>query len=64
MVSLRLKGKWSIRHRQGFYSNYDDINLPFAGTHVTLNWYDPLLICITVWEKVLGLKGGEKAKGL
>jgi hypothetical protein len=25
MLSLKLKGKWSIRQRQGFHSNYDTI---------------------------------------
>ena len=46
MISLRLKGKWSIRQRQGFHSNSDGIIYPFAVTHITLNWYDPSLIFI------------------
>jgi hypothetical protein len=28
MISLRLKGKWSIWQRQGFYSNSDGITYP------------------------------------
>jgi hypothetical protein len=28
MISLRLKGKWSIRQRQGFHSNSDGITYP------------------------------------
>jgi hypothetical protein len=30
MISLRLKGKWSIRQRQGFHSNSDDIIYPLS----------------------------------
>jgi hypothetical protein len=28
MISLKLKGKWSIRQRQGFHSNSDGIIYP------------------------------------
>jgi hypothetical protein len=30
MISLRLKGKWSIRQRQGFHSNFDGITHPLS----------------------------------
>ena len=37
MISLRLKGKWSFRQRQGFHSNSDDIIYPLLLLPQTLN---------------------------
>jgi hypothetical protein len=30
MISVRLKGKWSIRQRQGFHSNSDGLIYPLS----------------------------------
>jgi hypothetical protein len=43
MLSLKLKGKWSIQHQQGFHSNSNGIIYPSPLLKVTLNWYDPSL---------------------
>jgi hypothetical protein len=73
-----LKGKWSLRQRQGFHSNSDGIIYPLSLCLHTLNWYNPSLIfTCTNGEKsieknekglsgspflVLNAKGGENIK--
>jgi hypothetical protein len=53
MISLRLKGKWSIRQRQDFHSTFVGIIYPLTITHVTLNWYNfSLIFLLPMWEKV------------
>jgi hypothetical protein len=57
MISLKLKGKWSIRQRQGFHSNSNGIIYPL-----------PLLMLVypfthVVGGKVLGPIRGELKKG-
>jgi hypothetical protein len=38
MISRRLKGKWSLRRRQGFHST---LSVSFTlRSHSTLNWYN------------------------
>jgi hypothetical protein len=54
ILSHRLKGKWSLRQRQGFHSNSDGIIYPLSLFLHTLNWYNPSLIfTCTNGEKVL-----------
>jgi hypothetical protein len=56
MLSLILKGKWSIRQRQGFHSNSDGIIYPLPLLRKTLNWYDPHSYFFYQW--------GRKYQGL
>jgi hypothetical protein len=57
---LELKGKWSIRQTQGFHSNSDGITYPLS-LLMSLSMVWPFTrIYITIWEQVLGPKGGEK----
>jgi hypothetical protein len=56
MISLRLKGKWSIWQRQGFYSNSDGITYPL-----------PLLVYLSfgiTFHSYFFTNGGESIKGL
>jgi hypothetical protein len=56
MISLRLKGKWSIRQRQDFHSNSDGIIYPL-----------PLLRKLSIGinsSLIFILPTGEKVKGL
>jgi hypothetical protein len=55
MISLRLKGKWSIRQRQGFHSNSDGIIYP-------LSVLMKLSIGMTL-HSYFFTNGGEKKKG-
>jgi hypothetical protein len=61
MISLRLKGKWSIQQRQGFHSNSDNITYPlsflmYLSISMALRSY-----FFTNGEKVLGesIKGSQ-----
>jgi hypothetical protein len=59
MISLRLEGKWSIRQRQGFHYNSNGITYPLS-LLMSLSMVWPFTrIYITIWEKILGPKGGE-----
>jgi hypothetical protein len=77
MLSLRLKGKWSIRQRQGFHSTLS-VSFTLCPYSSTINRYDlSLIFFISKGDKLQGLssspflainaKGGEsikpKAKG-
>jgi hypothetical protein len=73
MLSLKLKGKLSIRQRQGFHSNSDGIIYPLPLLRKLSIGINPSLICILpMKEKVKGLssapflainaKGGERIK--
>jgi hypothetical protein len=56
MISLRLKGKWSIRQRQGFHSNSDGITYPL-----------PLLVYLSIgitFHSYFFTNGGESIIGL
>jgi hypothetical protein len=56
MLSCRLKGKWSLRRRQGFHPLYW-YHLPFAITpHHSHNWYNLSLIFTCT-------NGGESNEG-
>jgi hypothetical protein len=64
MISLRLKGKWSIRQRQGFHST---LTVSLILCRYSTNSQIGMIfthIYFTIWEKVLGPKGGESSKGL
>jgi hypothetical protein len=64
MISLRLKGKWSIRQRQRFHSNLTGIIYPLP-VFRKFSMVLPLTrIYFTIWEVMLGPKGGENARGL
>jgi hypothetical protein len=51
MLSLKLKGKWSIRQRQGFHSNSDGIIYPL-----------PLLMQISIGITLHSCCGGESIR--
>jgi hypothetical protein len=78
MISLRLKGKWSIRQRQGFHSNSDGIIYPLSLLRkLSIGINLSLILILPTGEKVkralkfsilvIHAKGGEsiklKAKG-
>jgi hypothetical protein len=73
MLSLELKGKWSIRQRQGFHSNPDSIISPLSLLRkLSIGINLSLLFILPTGEKVKGIssfpflainaKGGEKIK--
>jgi hypothetical protein len=56
ILSRRMKGKWSIRQRQGFHSNSDGITYPL-----------PLLIYLSIgitFHSYFFINGQESKKGL
>jgi hypothetical protein len=60
-----LKGNWRIWQRQGFHSNTLTVSLNLRRYSTNSQWYDSFThIYITIWESVLGPKGGESIKGL
>jgi hypothetical protein len=62
---LKLKGKWSIRQRQGFHSNSDSIIYPLSllkKLSIGINLHSYLFYQKV--EKVLGPKGGEFDRAL
>jgi hypothetical protein len=73
MLSLKLKGKWSIRQRQGFHSNSDGIIYPLPLLRkLSIGINLSLIFILPTGEKVKGLsrspflvinaKGGESIK--
>jgi hypothetical protein len=57
MIILRLKGKWSIRQRQGFHSNSNGIIYPLSLLH-------KISQIGIIFHRISFTNGGESIKGL